>query len=199
MNERSFLQNLEWRRAVKHFGPGPVDSADVSLILKAMANAPSSFGLQPYKILAVQNGDVKRRLRAASYDQSQVTECHTLFVLCARTDIETRVEEYLQATKAAIPRAAFSEFLAELPDRQRWVMNQTHLALGFGLAACAELRVASCPMDGFHVEEVRQILGCSEHQIPCAYLAIGSFVGQVQTKAWPRFRFPERNLIEFRN
>ena len=196
MNERSFLQNLEWRRAVKHFGPDPVDSADVSLILKAMANAPSSFGLQPYRILAVQNGDLKRRLRAASYDQPQVTECHTLFVLCARTDLEARVEEYLQATKAAIPRAAFSEFLAELPDRLRWVTNQTHLALGFGLAACAELRVASCPMDGFRVEEVRQILGCSEHHIPCAYLAIGSFVEQ--TKAWPRFRFPTESMIDYR-
>ena len=196
MNERSFLQNLEWRRAVKHFGPDPVDSADVSLILKAMANAPSSFGLQPYRILAVQNGDLKRRLRAASYDQPQVTECHTLFVLCARTNLEARVEEYLQATKAAIPRAAFSEFLAELPARLRWAMNQTYLALGFGLAACAELRVASCPMDGFRVEEVRQILGCSEHHIPCAYLAIGSFVEQ--TKAWPRFRFPTESMIDYR-
>ena len=198
MNQHgSFLQNLEWRRAVKHFGSEPVDPESVSLIVKAMTNAPSSFGLQPYRIVAVQNGDLKRRLRAASCDQPQITECHMLFVLCARTDLEARVEEYLQLTKANIARAAFSEFLTELPDRPCWVMNQTHLALGFGLAACAELRVASCPMGGFQREEVRKILGIPDHQIPCVMLAIGSYVED--KKAWPRFRFPETNLIEFRN
>ena len=191
MEHASFLQNVEWRRAVKHFGPGPVDIAP---IIKAMINAPSSFNLQPYRILAVQNGGLKKRLRVASYDQAQVTECHTLFVLCARTDVETRAEEYLQATKAAIPRAAFSEFLSELPDRKQWVVNQTYLALGFGLAACAEMRIASCPMDGFQVEEVRQILGLPDHQIPCAFLAVGEACEQ---KLWPRFRFPETSIVEY--
>jgi len=52
----SFLQNLEWRRAVKHFGSEPVESERIALIVKAMVNAPSSFGLQPYRILAIQNG-----------------------------------------------------------------------------------------------------------------------------------------------
>jgi nitroreductase len=192
MGASSFLQNLEWRRAVKHFGPGPVDIAP---IVNAMVQAPSSFGLQPYKILVVQNKELKRRLRIASYDQPQVTECHTLFVLCTRTDLESRVEEYLQITKAVIPRAAFSEFLSGLPNRTQWAMNQTYLALGFGLAACAELQIASCPMQGFQVEEIRQILGLPEQQIPCAYLAVGEACEQ---KLWPRFRFPEEALVEYR-
>ena len=197
MNQHgSFLQSLEWRRAMKHFGTEPVDSESIALIVQAMVNAPSSYGLQPYRILAVQNGDLKKRLRAASWDQSQVTECHTLFVLCARTDLEARVEEYLQMTKAGIPRAAFSEFLAEIPDRECWAVSQTYLALGFGLAACAELHVASCPMEGFQKEEVRKILGLPDHVAPCAYLAVGSYVED--KKAWPRFRFPTESLVEYR-
>jgi nitroreductase len=191
----SFLQNLEQRRAVKHFGKDPVDPIDIQWIIKAMINAPSSFGLQPYRILVIQNKDIKKKLRTVSCDQPQVTECHTLFVLCARTDIEIRVEEYLQATKAVIARAPFAEFLSELPDRLRWVTSQAYLALGFGLAACAERNIPSCPMDGFQVEEVRTILGLPEHQIPCAFLAIGSSIEQ---KVVPRFRFSEQSLIEYR-
>lgn len=42
--EHSFLANLEWRRAVKRFDDGPVDTTQ---IIRAMINAPSSFGLQP--------------------------------------------------------------------------------------------------------------------------------------------------------
>lgn len=58
-NQQSFLNNLEWRRAVKHFEEGEVD---IEPIVKAMVNAPSSFGIQPYKILAIQNKEIKEKL-----------------------------------------------------------------------------------------------------------------------------------------
>ena len=92
MNQ-SFTSNLEWRRAVKHFGTGEVD---VSPIVEAMINAPSSFGLQPYKILAVSNKELKAKLSPVSYNQPQVTECQTLFVLCARTDVEAKENKMVE-------------------------------------------------------------------------------------------------------
>ena len=61
--EHSFLANLEWRRAVKRFGEGDVDTAPIQL---AMINAPSSFGLQPYRILAVTNKELKEQLQKVS-------------------------------------------------------------------------------------------------------------------------------------
>lgn len=189
----SFLQNLEWRRAVKHFGSDPVDT---TLIVKAMINAPSSFNLQPYRIICVRNKELKKKLRVASYDQPQVTECHTLFVLCAQTDIETRFEEYMKLTNAKINRGAFLEYLEDIPDRVSWAKYQTHIALGFGLAACAEQQIASCPMGGFQESEVHKILNLPENLIPCVYLAVGS--STPQDGRWTRFRFPVTNLIEHR-
>jgi nitroreductase len=94
--QSSFLNNLEWRRAVKHFGDKPINIAP---IVKAMTNAPSSFGLQPYKVIAVRNPELKAAIRPVAYDQAQVTECDTLFVFCARTDLSERAEEYLQKTE----------------------------------------------------------------------------------------------------
>ncbi len=190
----SFLQNLEWRRAVKHFGTEPIDP---TMIVKAMINAPSSFGLQPYRILCIRNKELKKKLRVASFDQPQVTECHTLFVLCARTDIETRFEEYVKETNAKISRAAFLEYLEDIPDKTNWSKCQTYIALGFGLAACAEQQIASCPMDGFHVSEVRNILGLPPTLEPCAYLAVGSSTNQ--DCRWPRYRFPLSSIMEERN
>jgi nitroreductase/dihydropteridine reductase len=66
----SFLNNLEWRRAVKHFGDKPVDT---TAIVKAITNAPSSFGLQPYKVIAVRSKELKTAIRAASYSQTHLT------------------------------------------------------------------------------------------------------------------------------
>ena len=189
-SNQSFLENLEWRRAVKHFGPGEVD---IEPVVKAMVNAPSSFGLQPYKIYAVQNKEVKEQLKPVSYGQAQVTECHTLFVLCARKDVEVRAEEYLKATGAEGMREMLMGFLGYLPDKAAWSARQAYIALGFGLAAAAEQKIASCPMEGFNGAEVSKILNLPETLVPVVYLAVGETTPEDGT--YPRFRFPESDLV----
>ncbi len=188
---QSFLENLEWRRAVKHFESGPVDS---SAVVKAMMNAPSSFGLQPYKILAVRNAELKEKLRAVSYGQSQVTECDTLYVLCARSDVEVRAEEYLKATGAEGMRDMLMGFLSYLPDKTAWAARQAYIALGFGLAACAEQKIASCPMEGFNAVEVAKILEVPSNLVPSVYLAVGRPAQEDGT--YPRFRFDANDLYQ---
>jgi nitroreductase/dihydropteridine reductase len=190
----SFLNNLEWRRAVKHFGDKPVDTTP---IIKAMTNAPSSFGIQPYKIIAVRNPELKKQIRAVAYDQAQVTECDTLFVLCARKDIMERADEYLLATGLESMRGMLTGFISQLPDNTEWAMRQAYIALGFGLAACAELQIPSCPMEGFNRSEVHRILNLPVNLIPCVFLAVGS--ATENDGRWPRFYFPQSNLIDERN
>ena len=189
----SFLDNLEWRRAVKHFGTGDVD---IECIIRAMTNAPSSFGLQPYKIVVVQNKELKEELQKVSYNQPQVTECHTLFILCARKDVETRAEEYLKATEGTTRgmRDMLMGFVGYLPDKLAWATRQAYIALGFGLAAAAEAKIASCPMEGFNSAAVSKILNLPEHLHPAVYLAVGATTENDGT--YPRFRFPESDLIQ---
>jgi nitroreductase/dihydropteridine reductase len=190
----SFLSNLEWRRAVKHFGDKPVDTTP---IIRAITNAPSSFGLQPYKVIAVRNSELKKQLRAVSYDQAQVTECDTLFVFCARTDLSERAEEYLQKTQAEMIRQMLTGFISYIPDKAAWSAHQAYIALGFSLAACAELKIPSCPMEGFTASEVHRILGLSDNLVPSVMLAVGSAAENDGT--WPRFRFELSDIITERN
>lgn len=188
---QSFTSSLEWRRAVKHFGSGVID---VTPVLEAMMNAPSSFGLQPYKILAVTNKEIKEKLKPVSYNQSQVTECHTLFILCARTDVEVRAEEYLKATGAEGMRDMLMGFVGYLPDKTAWSAKQAYIALGFGLAAAAEHKIASCPMEGFNGAEVAKILDLPTNLVPVVYLAVGEAIEEDGT--YPRFRFSESDLVQ---
>jgi nitroreductase/dihydropteridine reductase len=188
---QSFTNSLEWRRAVKHFGSGPVD---VNPIVDAMINAPSSFGLQPYKIFAVSNKEIKEKLKPVSYNQAQVTECQTLFVLCARSDVKERGEEYLKATGADSMREMLMGFLGYLPDQTAWAAKQAYIALGFGLAAAAEYKIASCPMEGFNAAEVSKILELPSNLVPVVYLAVGEATNEDGT--YPRFRFSESDLVQ---
>jgi nitroreductase / dihydropteridine reductase len=191
-SNQSFTSSLEWRRAVKHFGQGEVDIAP---IVEAMMNAPSSFGLQPYKILAITNKELKEKLKPVSYNQGQVTECQALFILCARTDVEARAEEYLKANDAASGVADMLRgFVAYLPDKTAWAARQAYIALGFGLAAAAEHRIASCPMEGFQAAEVSKILELPSNLVPVVYLAVGEAIQEDGTH--PRFRFTESDLLQ---
>lgn len=191
-SSQSFLENLEWRRAVKHFGEGEVDT---SKIIKAMTNAPSSFGIQPYKIVAVSNKELREQLRPVCYNQSQITECQTLFVLCARNNVKERAEQYIKETGAEMMRDMLMGFVGYLPDPTEWAKRQAYIALGFGLAACAEQKIASCPMEGFNGTEVSRILSLDSTLVPCVLLAVGTSTDKEGT-TYPRFRFGDADLVQ---
>jgi nitroreductase/dihydropteridine reductase len=189
----SFLSNIEWRRAEKTFAPydSSIDE-DVAKVQNAMIQAPSSFGIQPYHIIAVKNDQMKDRLRPASYHQPQVTECHTLFVICAKKNVPSRVDEYL--VKASVPESSHAFYRNSLNDKTvEWSSRQAYIALGFGLAACAELKLASCPMEGFDTYGVKQVLNLPEDLVPFAYLAVGK--KSETPHPYPRFRFNENEMI----
>ena len=191
-SNQSFLENLEWRRAVKHFGEGDVDT---SKVIKAMVNAPSSFGVQPYKVVAVINKETREQLRAVCYNQAQITECHTLFVLCARTNVKERAEQYIKETGAESVREMLMGFVGYMSDPVEWAKRQAYIALGFGLAACAEQKIASCPMEGFNATKVSEILTLDTTLVPCVLLAVGTSSDKEGT-VYPRFRFAESDLVQ---
>ena len=190
----SFLNRLEWRRAVKHFGEGELDTASIQ---RAIIAAPSSFGLQPYRVYAVRNKELKTALRAVSFDQAQVTECDTLFVFCARSDVNERAEEYLKTTGAESLRQMLTGFLASRGDLTDWAARQAYIALGFAMAAWMEEEIASCPMEGFMSSEVSKILDLPSTLVPVAYLAVGEDAGPEATP-YPRFRFAAEDLVVHR-
>jgi nitroreductase/dihydropteridine reductase len=181
----SFLGNIKWRRAVKHFSSGPVDLQPIE---EAIVNAPSSFGLQPYKVIVVTDPEVKRSMRAVCYNQAQVEEGHAVFVFCVIKDVETRMEKYIEMTQAEPMRVMMKGFLDSCPDKMAWAKQQAYISLGFGLAAAAERRIPSCPMEGFVPDKLAELLHIDEGLVPCVLLAVGA---EADDKLNPRFRFDD--------
>jgi nitroreductase len=189
-NKPGFLKNIEWRRAVKHFGPGTVDLKPIE---NAIINAPSSFGLQPYKIIIVTDPELKKQLRPFSFGQAQVEECQVLYVFCAIKDTEVRLEQYIDETKNEDMRGMIKGFLDACPDKVAWAKQQAFIALGFGLAACAEKHIHSCPMEGFMPDKYVEILKLGDNMVPCVLLAVGA--ESKEHKPGPRFRFDADDLL----
>lgn len=186
----TFLNNIEWRRAIKHFNPGPVDYKPIE---NAIINAPSSFGLQPYKLVVVTDQELKLQMRPFCFNQEQIETCHVVFILCGLRDVEKRLEQFIIETKAESYRGIIKGFLDSCPDKLVWAQKQAYIALGFGLAAAAEKKIYSCPMEGFLGNKISELLKLDANLVPSVMLAVGK-PGNNDDMS-PRFRFPESDMI----
>ncbi len=205
----SFLKNLTWRYATKKYNGSPVSDESLHSILNAIRFAPSANGAQPYHII-VAHGALKDRLIESSGQTDKLGASH-LLVFCTRTDYPYRAEELLRITAEVqnVPLESLSGYKTSLwraidkpQDMLRaWAGRQTYIALGFALAAAAELSVDASPMEGFKPDEFKRILTLPEYLDPVVIMALGyrdpSDTSQPQFRK--KVRFPESDLFEFRN
>ena len=79
------LAALRWRYATKQFDASREIPADVwDALEESLVLTPSSFGLQPWKFLVVQDPTIRAELMAESWNQTQVTHASHFVVLTAR-------------------------------------------------------------------------------------------------------------------
>lgn len=200
----SFLDSLKWRFAAKHFSSEKkVSTENLEKILEAIRYTPSSYGMQPYHVYVVSDPEVQKKLRAASHDQAQVEEASHVLVFMARKDILDRVDQQVEAMAAGDPKKVESlskmrnsrkkSLSAKSPEQLRtWAKNQTYIALGFGLAAAAELEIDSCPMEGFVASKYKEILDIPDYLEPAVLLALGY---RDEDPKRPKFRFSNEDLF----
>jgi nitroreductase len=183
---KTFLNNLKWRRAEKHFAPGWVN---IKPIENAIINAPSSYGMQPFHVFVIVDKELKNKLSPACYNQAQIKECHALFIFCVYTDLEARMDEFIDLTDGEKKRESITKYLDNLPTKVGWAAQQAYIALGYGLAAATELKIASCPMEGFMPNKVAKVLKLGDDLLPSVLLTVGRHVslGPIEKKDRPDF------------
>ena len=169
---KQLLDALQWRYATKVFDPDKKIPADVwDALEQALVLTPTSYGLQPYHFLIVQNPAVRAALLPHSWGQKQVVDCSHFVVLTARTEMtEVDVNRLIERISAVrgIPAKSLNHFrdmmLGDVVRGPRgriaheWATRQTYIALGNLMTAAAVLAVDACPMEGLVPAEYDKIL-----------------------------------------
>jgi len=204
----SFIKNLDWRFATKQFDNTKVVSdEDLQKITRAIQMAPSSFGLQPFHVYVISDQKLKENIKPIARDQAQIDSCSHLFVFCAVTSGAGRVDQYIDAlsggdqTKKESQQARAQRMKQSMVKKgelglRRWADNQVYLALGFALAACAELKIDACPMGGFSHHELDEFLQLPKYLHSTVLMTIGY---RGQEPKYPKFRFNDSDLFTFMN
>lgn len=199
----SFLSNLEWRYATKKFDTSrKVSPEDLEKILEAIRMTPTSFGLQAYRFYVVSDPEILEKIQAVSFHQQQVGTASHLIVMCARNDLMQAKDEYFDALSGGNPEAraslaGFEQMLTGyIPSSSpEWAKKQTYIAMGFLLAACAELRIDSCAMEGFDPVAVAGILSLPENLSVASMTPIGYRAPDQVPQG--KVRFPKEKLFTF--
>ena len=168
----SVLKALQWRYATKQFDAAhKIDAEHWNAIEESLILTPSSFGLQPWKFLIVSNPAIRAELRAASWNQPQVTDASHLVVLTTRTDLtQDDIDAWIKrmAEVQGCPKENFDPLAGMIQGftssmssevRRAWNSRQVYIALGQLMTTAAMLGIDSCPLEGIDPAAYDRALG----------------------------------------
>ncbi len=201
----TFISQLNWRYATKKFDGKIVPEEDLATIKDAIRLAPTSYGLQPFHVTIVESAALKASLKEKAWNQEQLTSCSHLFIFSANSEVMARIDAYLNivsggdSTARANLKGYEDMMKGSLGTRpveglQAWSAKQAYIALGFALAAAAELGIDSCPMEGFDPVAFKEILALPANLSPVVLLPIGYRSPEESPR--PKTRFPEAELFD---
>ncbi len=170
------LSAFGFRHACKAFDPERrIAEPDFELILECARLSPSSFGLEPWQLVVIQNPDLRRRLLSTVWGaQGQLPSASHFVALLYRKGMrfDSPHVEHMMADVQRLPEEArlakrqrirkFQEIEHRLLDQPRnlhdWAGKQAYIALGNMMTAAAAIGIDSCPIEGFDMATTEAIL-----------------------------------------
>lgn len=184
----NIFEAIEQRRAVKHFDPDHAfTEKETEQLINLAIQSPTSFNIQHWRFVNVVNPEQRKIIRAAAWDQAQVTDASLLIVLC--TDIKAWDHNPAQYWRSAPKEAQdmlvpmIKPFYQDKPELQRdEAMRSVGIVAQTIMLAAKGMGYDSCPMIGFDPDAVADII-----QLPEDY-AIGMMItiGKATKPAWPK-------------
>ena len=171
----ALLDDLNWRYATKKYDVTKrVSEKDVHKIVEAARLAPTSSGLQPFRVILISNQELKEKLISIAMDQQIIADCSYVLVFASWDKYtEERIDAIYDRTtdERNLPRGRFgsytdklkSIYLSQSPE-QNFVhtARQAYIGFGIALAQAAELKVDATPMEGFDNNKLDEALQLSE-------------------------------------
>ncbi|NDK09339.1 NAD(P)H-dependent oxidoreductase [Candidatus Gracilibacteria bacterium] len=203
------LNSLGWRYATKQFDTEKKLSEDqLNTIKEALRMTPSSFGLQPWKFVFVKNPKTREKLKEHAWGQTQITDASHLLVLCRVNEVDQDlVNSYFEDMKKTTGageddikgyKDMVSGFAGNLDETSAkiWAEKQVYIALGNIMTVLAEMKIDSCPMEGFDAAKFDEILGLHEKGISSTVVLPIGFRSEDDSYAGnPKVRFETEELF----
>lgn len=196
----NIFETIDTRRAIKHYDPAhQMPEEDLAELIRLTKLAPSSFNMQNYRLVVIRDKELRQKIRAAAWDQAQVTDASVLFLLCA--DLEAHLAEpsrywghapqEVQNILGPMIRPFYEGNETLIRDE---AIRSSALAGMTLMLAARGLGYDSCPMIGFNAAKVAELINLPKHYL----LSFMIPVGKATKPAWDRGpRLPDSELVTY--
>ena len=172
----TLIDKLTWRYATKRMNGTKVPQEKIDRILEAIRLSPTSAGLQPFKVIVVEDPALREQIFNEACQQPQIKEASHILVFAANKKIDAKqVDDYMNliAKTRGIPvdsldgfRAGFDIIIAgDAAQNFIWSARQAYIAFGVGIVAATFEDVDATPMEGFSTEALDKILGLADQNL----------------------------------
>jgi nitroreductase len=172
-------QAIETRRAVKAYDPDHrMSQADIDRLMSLTVLSPTAWNIQHWRFVLVQNPELRQQIRAASWDQAQVTDASLLVVVTA--DVQAWQKDAARYWRNADPavRDAMVGGLTQFYEGREMLqhddaMRSCGMAAMTLMLAAQEMGYQSCPMDGFDFDAVGKLINLPDDHLIAMFVVIG--------------------------
>ena len=167
----NIIDSLNWRYATKKFDTDKyVSNEKLEILKEAFTLTPTSYGLQPIKLVVVSNKELQKELVPHSFNQEQVAQASHVLVICVENTIDEAYirahfenEKSIRGTSDDIIDSFRSYLINDFSNKKEheikeWATKQAYITLGNLLTVCALEKIDSCPMEGFLPEKYNELL-----------------------------------------
>lgn len=181
------LTTIQERRSINYFDPDKSIPDETLQELLTVANlSPSSFNLQPWKVIVVKDKERKKVLRRCAFDQPKVEEAAAVLIMIADPK---GVEENLERVLESWQKLGFMQPEAkdtyrgiaanlygttESLRRQYFAIKNTSLFAMTLMIAAKGLGLETHPMDGFDEACIKKEFGIPDDKIVPMLIAVGT-------------------------
>ncbi|MEB3227855.1 MAG: nitroreductase family protein [Synechocystis sp.] len=177
------------RRAVKHFDPNhSLTPAEEQKLLEAAIQSPTSFNIQHWRFLILRDPQLRQTIREQyGNDQAQMTDASLLILMAADTKAwEKDPQRYWQNAPQPVAELLVN-WMGPFHAGREWLQrDEAQRSIGMAMQtvmlAAKAMGYDSCPMIGFDLEKVAELV-----KLPADYV-LGPMVaiGKATKDPWPK-------------
>ena len=220
IDKDEILKAYNFRHACKVFDEEKkISDEDFNFLLETFRLSPSSFGMEPWRLLVIDNDELKARLKPHCWNQAQITSSSHLVVVVTKTALvedDSYIEKMFarrdldrDATKGYIEK--FKGYIKELvmgfatkymykkslQDAAvfEWCARQTYIASANMTTSAAMIGIDSCFIEGFKKDGVEKELDIDTKKEDVALILTFGYRVNPQPK---KFRLDLDEVVERR-
>lgn len=203
------IDSLNWRYATKIFDENKkISETDLEEIIETFRLTPSSFWLEPWKLIIVENTEIRKELQIHSWNQSQITKASHLLVFARVKSIDEKyIDKFLNnsvkitwASRADLKwyEDMMKNYFSNMDENSKilWWNQQVFLALWNVMNTLAQKEIDSCAIWGFDSKKYDEILKLDEKWLASVVvLPIWYRSNEDKYALKPKVRFSKEELV----